>query len=526
MMRRLISSIPLPPLVFILIMFLVFPLGTPWATMGQMIYYDEIPNGRTAFGNALNQFNASVIDTPLNLGSGMGSSWNLGDFTIATSDGSNRGTDNFILANPSPGVPGGDAIKMDPNGSPTSGLTITFNTPINAFGIDIQGWAASAAPSSSLFVSIDGGPPILIGVATTAHDNPGYAQYAAYETFIGIMDDTTTFSSITIYGDNTSENLYGGGLIKYAILPIIGNTYVNTAQPTPLSSLATYLDQYDNSGTLQTVATILNSYPTPQLINSLKHIFPVDTVAGRQAGSAGARQSASTVTDRIGTVLGGIRTSQFKTPGPLKKQAPNSLASFSQRALKPILSGLQSPGGKLKPIIRQFSAMEYQEFEQGKNGIWIQGVGGQTSGKKNTHSNGYEADRYGVLGGYEFAIDSTRLLGFYTSILYTDMDLGEGAGKTRIKNFMGGIYGQKITGAWKLAASLGYGIAKYKSTRHIIIPPVVESPKAQYKGTLVSLGLTTSRLYDHNCLKIEPFFQLDYLYNHTNSYRETQGGGL
>jgi MYXO-CTERM domain-containing protein len=56
---------------------------------------------------------------------------------------------------------------------------------------------------------------VTVAVATTASDNPGYAAYGTYANFVGAIDDSATFSTITFYGDGFGEYLVAGGVIRY-----------------------------------------------------------------------------------------------------------------------------------------------------------------------------------------------------------------------------------------------------------------------------------------------------------------------
>jgi len=127
-----------------------------------------------------------------------GSSWTRPDYTITSTDGSSRSINSFYLASPTPGgIPGGESIGINPQSpAPSSGLTFTFHTPINAFGLDIGDWSTCCHPTA-LYISFDGGATKQVAVGTTDSDNPGYAAYRRYQNFVGAIDDSNTFSTIT-----------------------------------------------------------------------------------------------------------------------------------------------------------------------------------------------------------------------------------------------------------------------------------------------------------------------------------------
>jgi outer membrane autotransporter protein len=176
--------------------------------------------------------------------------------------------------------------------------------------------------------------------------------------------------------------------------------------------------------------------------------------------------------------------------------------------------------------MQALSSVDYKQFEKGERGVWIQGMFGGSHGERTDFSNGYNAEKYGVLAGYEFAVDSRHLLGVYANSLFSEIDLTQNAGTTEIKDYIFGVYGQKIMGGYKLSATIGGGIAKYDSIRNVVVGAVSGSPEAEYDGNHFSTTLSVSRLFEHNSVQVEPFLQTGYLYNKTDGYTEFNGGSF
>ena len=189
--------------------------GSVYAQADPTIYNQAIPAGRANFDAMITGVGGTVFTDALS-GLSSASSWTRPDYTITSTDGSSRSIDSSYLASPPPGgIPGGQSIGISPQSpAPSSGLTFTFNTPINAFGLDIGDWSTCCHPSA-LYISFDGGATKQVAVATTASDNPGYAAYGTYANFVGAIDDSATFSTITFYGDGFGEYLVAGGVIRY-----------------------------------------------------------------------------------------------------------------------------------------------------------------------------------------------------------------------------------------------------------------------------------------------------------------------
>lgn len=178
-----------------------------------VIYNDAIPAGTAAFDATVLGAGGTVTVDPLSRLVSGASSWARSGYTISSTDGSNRFVNTSYLTS-------GDAITIDPYSPfPGSGLTFNFTTPINAFGLEVGDWATCCYPSS-LYISFDGGATRLVATAGTDNDNPGFVAGDGYRNFVGAIDTTNTFSTVTFYGDGDGEILYGGGTIRFATLDI------------------------------------------------------------------------------------------------------------------------------------------------------------------------------------------------------------------------------------------------------------------------------------------------------------------
>lgn len=116
-----------------------------------------------------------------------------------------------------------------------SGLKFTFSSPVNAFGFEIGDWATCCtavtrpaaiqtlygvpAQGSGLWIAFDGGAATLPANALSSMDNPGYAASGSYTNFIGAIDSSGFFSSVTFFGDGFGEFLVAGGTLRFASVP-------------------------------------------------------------------------------------------------------------------------------------------------------------------------------------------------------------------------------------------------------------------------------------------------------------------
>jgi hypothetical protein len=117
----------------------------------------------------------------------------------------------------------------------SSGLSFTFSSPVNAFGFEVGDWATCCmtgtrpagvvsaygvpATGSGLWIAFDGGAATLPANALSANDNPGYAAHRSFTNFIGAIDSSGFFSTVTFWGDGFGEYLVAGGTLRFASVP-------------------------------------------------------------------------------------------------------------------------------------------------------------------------------------------------------------------------------------------------------------------------------------------------------------------
>lgn len=191
------------------------------AASAQVIYNNTKPAGIAAF-DATIVGAGGVVKTQNFSGMSYGNTWNFADFTVTSTNGSNRYIDNLYSSGGQ--TLSGQSIGINPSSSNASGsgLTFTFATGINAFGLEVGDWATCcmSPKPSSLYISFDGGATRTVASAFSSNDNPGYAAGRSFINFVAGIDTTSTFNTVTFYGDGYGEYLVAGGTIRYSTLAI------------------------------------------------------------------------------------------------------------------------------------------------------------------------------------------------------------------------------------------------------------------------------------------------------------------
>ena len=152
----------------------------------------------------------STHDTWENLGSG--TSIARSGYTITRNNGGYLYTSTY-------GNLSGEVVDISPSGtsgvgSIDSGVTLTFNSAVNAIGFEVGDWGTCCQPSA-LYISFDDGAPIMVGLS----ENYGDVFFdGRSEVFVGAFNDTGSFTKVQFWGDGSGELLVFGGTLHFALI--------------------------------------------------------------------------------------------------------------------------------------------------------------------------------------------------------------------------------------------------------------------------------------------------------------------
>jgi len=208
---------------------------SPAAFATPVTFFDTISDGQSNFNSTVSGTGATVESLTLS-GLSYGTSWDFGDFAITNVDG---GSSSIYSATQDGNT--GQMIGINPAGSGSdpanyknSGITFTFDTAINSIGFEAGDWGTCCTPSS-LYMQFDGGATQLVGTANSYSDNPAIAAGLNKDgIFVGAIDDTSTFTSVTFWGDGVGEILTAGGTVMWST---VGINSVNVPEPASLGLL-------------------------------------------------------------------------------------------------------------------------------------------------------------------------------------------------------------------------------------------------------------------------------------------------
>ncbi len=133
----------------------------------------------------------------------------FGDVTASVATGTIFGSNSGSLV-----TLGTTALNWQQNAD--GDITFTFDTPINAFSIDVRDFGALTI-SNTLVVTVGGGTPFNVFENNTD---------SSAQLFLGLFDDMATFSTVSFSDTATSADGIGLDRLQYGALP-------NTPTPAP-----------------------------------------------------------------------------------------------------------------------------------------------------------------------------------------------------------------------------------------------------------------------------------------------------
>ncbi|MDO5630372.1 MAG: VPLPA-CTERM sorting domain-containing protein [Paracoccus sp. (in: a-proteobacteria)] len=182
--------------------------------------FDGVTAGKTSFNSTVAAA-GGVVHNSIWSTAGSGTELDFGEYKVTRNNGGSFWGPNGY------GSLSGGTVDISPNGTGPgmgafdSGITFTFDNPVNALGFEVGDWATCCHPSA-LFMSFDGGAPIQVANAISYDDGLFPSQnnpdLNVYEIFVAAFDDSGSFTSVSFWGDGFGEYLVAGGHVKYALL--------------------------------------------------------------------------------------------------------------------------------------------------------------------------------------------------------------------------------------------------------------------------------------------------------------------
>jgi uncharacterized protein with beta-barrel porin domain len=269
------------------------------------------------------------------------------------------------------------------------------------------------------------------------------------------------------------------------------------------------------------------------LERAVREITPTGTSASGSSSSGTANTVSGMIFEKAGTFngdLSGIRAAQTRLSDAysLLGALPSSNMGFEQIATTFAANPMAYQPTRMSHLGKKFANAEvgdYDKFDAGRVGGWLQGYHDRGHGDTIGASTGFVNKTFGIVGALEYAVDKNHLAGLYVAQSKTKSEMYDAAGNVDGNQTMFGVYGQKIEDSFKFSGSLAYGLSRYDSTRNISTVANISPAKAKYDGDTYLASLGVSRMLKSGENTIEPFALVNYTITQTDGYSESGATG-
>lgn len=155
-------------------------------------------------------------------------------------------------------------------------------------------------------------------------------------------------------------------------------------------------------------------------------------------------------------------------------------------------------------------------------------TGKALSGKQNasTNQSGYSFNTKVMTLGFDRSIADEYVLGIFSSIYSSDVDVNDAGSKSKVTGGTLGLYGSRQWGRLFLDGAVSYGISQQSNSRRIVFPGLDRTAKSDADGNLFSLYAGLGRSFDLWGWDMIPYAAAQYINVVTDNYTESGAGSL
>lgn len=163
---------------------------------------------------------------------------------------------------------------------------------------------------------------------------------------------------------------------------------------------------------------------------------------------------------------------------------------------------------------------------QNPNRLWIEGIGNSLTVKRHGMQLGFQANSGGLVLGYDGNIGNSCVLGVGGAWVHHSLNWQHHRGWGKVNGVYGSVYVDSQVGDFYFGSALLAGMDFYDTSRHIRFFSTDEHAHARYSALDLVGQISTAYLFGAPQAFFYPYLNLDYLYLHTHSFRETGADGL
>ncbi len=159
--------------------------------------------------------------------------------------------------------------------------------------------------------------------------------------------------------------------------------------------------------------------------------------------------------------------------------------------------------------------------------IWGQAFGSRFDQDETAHVDGYDADIYGLLVGYDNWLSPGFRFGVAAGYANTQIDgTGDTIGNTTdIDSFLGVLYGAVKGSGWYLTGRTGYTFHDY-DTKRVLTVPFSDAASGSHDGDQYTAALEAGAPLRMGGGTLTPVASIAYSHLEQDGYTETSSGGM
>lgn len=264
-----------------------------------------------------------------------------------------------------------------------------------------------------------------------------------------------------------------------------------------------------NMGTLATdtnskaIGASLNGFSTGATGDMASVVANLDTLGT-------AQQFSDAVNQLDPEMNGGVNQASFNSTGGALNTVSNRLDNGRM--------GVVNGGG-------QTGISSGDEFTDAA--IWTQGFGVYGDQDARDGVAGYDANTWGVAGGYDWRMDERTRLGLSFAYSQSDVESDNSMSDTNVDGYQGSVYGSYEGDPWYVDAMFAFGWNAYEGTRRIQFASINRTADQDYDGQQYSTKFTFGYpLAIADNWSLVPIVSLMYSHLNIDGFTETGAGAL
>lgn len=140
-------------------------------------------------------------------------------------------------------------------------------------------------------------------------------------------------------------------------------------------------------------------------------------------------------------------------------------------------------------------------------------------------SNGYNANVWGIIGGYDMQVRPDLAFGVSAGYAYDNVRGKDFSNRSGINNYQLGIYGSFTRSSYYVDGIFSFAYNRYDASRNVAFVGFNVTPTANYGGEQYSSYFEGGYKFEHKKFALTPLASIQYTRLNINGYTEDNGGG-